>query len=247
MGVLAALFLVMAIGIVVANIASPMWPYLAGEPLSPTLAAVLATAAGVFLASQRQLADKADARSRFYLEEARKGYDTAFEILKPTIEAADPLLRRKWLAAARVLETARRLAGKITTRSHRDVWVMEIPHQSQRFIPFFTQPAPYYYGISPGVLAGVPEAEVLNEAARRSTAPEGETAHAHREIPEKAIYTVWRSIQYPSRYQEVLSGKFEEGDRLFLPEGLRACLAHRDQVYSAVGVLYPRTTPRDGD
>ena len=247
MGLLAALFLVAATGIVAANIASPMWPHLVGEPLSPILAAVLATAAGVFLSAQRQLADKAEARSRFYLEEARKGYDTAFEILQPTIETADPLLRRKWLAAARVLDTARRLARRITTRSHRDVWDMEIPHQAQRFTPLFMQPAPYYYGISPGALAGVPGAEVLNEAARRSTAPEGETAHAHREIPEKAIYAVWLAMQYPSRYQEVLTGKFEEGDRLFLPEGLRACLAHRDQVYSAAGVLYPRTVPREGE
>lgn len=61
------------------------------------IAALLATVAGVFLTAQRQISDRQESTSKFYLE------------------------RMKWFAAARVLATARRLCDCITVDAHRSV------------------------------------------------------------------------------------------------------------------------------
>lgn len=101
-----------------------------------TAAAALVAVAALFFTLAQQASDRADVRSRFYLEEYRKGYDIAYNILE-SARANDPRLRLKWIAAARILETARHVAEKVTVEEHRDVLKMDIPRQSQRFQPLF--------------------------------------------------------------------------------------------------------------
>jgi hypothetical protein len=203
---------------------------------SITVAALLATVAGLFLTAQRQIADRQESTSHFYLEQYQAGFDKAYDILKYATPG-DPLFRMQWIAAARVLATARRLYARITVRAHRYVAEMEIPHQSQRFMPFFEQSAAYYYGVA--TLPVLTE-ESLDQAARQSTQRSGNTISTLRLLPETAIHTVWKAVEYPKGYKDVLGDKFGEGERLFLPKGLQAYLDHRDRYDTAAGQLHER-------
>jgi hypothetical protein len=203
------------------------------------IAALCATVAGVFLTAQRQIADRQESTSKFYLEKYQEGFNTAYEMLE-SVEPGDPLLRMKWIAAARVLATARGLYDRITVDAHRTVANMGIPHQAQRFRPFFEEPSWYYYGVKVLPVSPAQEAQQLDEAAKQSTAGEGSLIHTHREIPEKVLHTLWQAIAYPKNYKDVLGERFSEGDRLFLPFGLRNYLLHREQWASASGALHKR-------
>lgn len=182
-------------------------------------------------------ADRADERSRFYLEEYRKGYDVAYVVLK-SADAADPHIRLKWIAAARILEGARRLIPKVTVKEHRDVLNMDIPQQSVRFQPFFENIAQYYYGVIPPNYGTGTGQEWLHEAARRSTQPKDGVLNWQRAVPEKALHTVWRAVQYPKGYAEVLGEGFDEGQVLFLPTGMRDYVEHSRIYSSSMGKLY---------
>lgn len=202
-----------------------------------TAAATIIAIAGLFFTLGQQLADKAEARSRFYLEEYRKGYDSAYDVLD-SVNAGEPILRMKWIAAARILESARRLSDKITVPSHRDVMNMDIPRQAERFEKFLRHPAAYYYGVNPEVVAIYGD-DYLNEAARRSTNEIEGRMNAHTEVEEKVIFTVWDAIQYPPGYADVIGGgKFEEARVWILPLGLRDYITHARRYSSAMGKLY---------
>lgn len=229
--ILSAIFLVAALGIVFEAVV-----YAVKDP-PLTVAALLATVAGLFLTAQRQIADRQETTSRFYLEQYQLGFDRAYEILE-SAKAGDALMRMKWIAAARILATARSLFDRITVRAHREVAQMSIPHESQRFQQFFQLPAWAYYGVPPP--ANMSAEETLTEAAKRSTAGEGSTVSTLQSIPEKVIHSIWQAVAYPKNYRDVLGERFDEGQRLFLPEGLRAYLNHKDQWHSAAGVLHQR-------
>lgn len=147
-------------------------------------------------------------------------------------------MRMRWIAAARVLATAKSMFDRITVAAHRDVAHMNIPHQSQRFQPFFQMAAWAYYGVP--APANMPSEEALTEAAKRSTASEGEAINTIRYIPEKVIYTIWKAVAYPKDYKDVLGERFNEGERVFLPEGLRTYLKHKDLWNSVAGALQAR-------
>lgn len=208
----------------------------------PTAAAAIIAVAGLLITMSRQIADKAEATSRFYLEEYRKGFDTAFEVLASATEA-DALLRVKWLAAARILATARRMATLVTAASHRDVISMDIPHQSQRFLPFLERAPRYYYGVKDSwvrvsAIPDLDEVESLHDAARKSTAPRGETLNYQRAVPETAVQTVWAAIKYPKPYDDVLGEEFSDDEVMFLPTGLRKYIEHSRAYHPAMEKLY---------
>jgi hypothetical protein len=121
---------------------------------------------------------------------------------------------------------------------------MDVPHQSQRFHRFFEMSGAYYYGVE--VLATAGE-QSLDDAARLSTIGSGTTISTLRSIPEKAIHAVWKAVEYPKDYKEVVGEKFKEGERLFLPKGLQAYLEHCDQWHSVAGQLHKRgpSEPRE--
>lgn len=202
-----------------------------------TAAAALVAVAALFFTLAQQSADRADERSQFYLEEYRKGYDVAYVVLK-SADAADPHIRLKWIAAARILESARRLIPKVTVKEHRDVLNMDIPQQSVRFQPFFENIAQYYYGVIPPNYGTGAGQEWLHEAARRSTQPKDGVLNWQRAVPEKALHTVWRAVQYPKGYAEVLGEGFDEGQVLFLPTGMRDYVGHSRIYSSSMGKLY---------
>jgi len=206
------------------------------EP-SLTVAALLATVAGLFLTAQQQIANREETTSRFYLEQYLEGFDTAYEILE-SARAGDPLLRMKWIAAARLLADATKMHDRISVPAHRLVARMSIPHQSQRFWKFFDEPATYYYGV---VVVHASTVDALDEAARQSSKGSGTLISTLRLVPEKVIHAVWQAVSYPKSYRDPLGEKFSDADRMWLPNGLKAYLDHRDCYDTAAGNLHERT------
>jgi hypothetical protein len=212
------------------------------ESDSPTAAAALIAIAGLLLTLAGQHADKAEATSRFYLKEYRRGFGIAHKILRSALQEGDPYIRVKWLAAARAIESARRLSEQVTVRAHREVLYMDIPFQSQRFQPFFAMSAYYYYGSSQQTIRGYKlrnDEDFLNEAARQSTQGTGAgNLQIQRAVDEKVLNTIWRAIQYPPEYAEVLGQGFAEADEIVLPPTLRDYIEHRRTYRSVMGKLY---------
>lgn len=114
---------------------------------------------------------------------------------------------------------------------------MTVPHQSQRFREFFERSGAYYYGV---VLLPTLVGQPLDDAARESTRGSGTAVSTLRLVPEKVIFAVWQAVAYPEDYTDMLGEKFDEGERLFLPEGLRAYLDHLDRWHSVAGQLHER-------
>jgi len=150
----------------------------------------------------------------------------------------------KWIAAARVLATAQQLYKRLSVGAHRQVALMDIPHQSQRFRRFFDMSASYYYGTLP---LHMPAEQQLDEAAKMSTKGDGNAASTLLSVPERVIHTVWLAVAYPKEYRDVIGEKFSEGDRLFLPTGLQTYLSHRDHWHSAAGQLHQRARGESSD
>jgi len=177
-------------------------------------------------------------RDRLFLEEYRKGYDTALKILISS-QGGQPDMRMKWIAAARVIEVARRLSQRIETSAYRDMVFLDLPMQSERFNRFLEYPATFYYGIDINELNSVPLAERIELAAKLSTKRK-DGLSGFRTVPEEAIFAVWNAIQYPREYADVLGQKFDDSQRTFLPSGLREFIDHTRQWHSASGHLIAR-------
>jgi hypothetical protein len=178
--------------------------------------------------------------SRFYLDEYRAGYNTAYEILD-SAKPGEADFRMKWIAASRVIETARKLSERIKTASVRDVLLLDLPHQSQRFFKFFELPAAQYYGIDPNMASFLMGPDRLDEAARQSSM--GESTGSLRQVPQRVIRTIWSAVQYPKDYEDVVGEAFSEKEKNFLPPGLKQYIAHVNQWHSINGNLV-QNTPR---
>jgi hypothetical protein len=241
---LACLLLVGAVVILAANVIVWLRPKEFTEPMSLSFAAALVAVAGVLLSMQWKFTEKQEERSRFFLDKSLSGWDKARDILAESLTGIAMERRTKWIAAARILERSRQLGDRVTEPAHRDVLEIELTHQRHRFHQFFEQPAPFYYGVN--VLhVDVPSA--LDEAARQSTQAVGNTISTLRQIPESAIVTIWRALQFPSDYWDVIErdDKFLEGTILFLDSGLRDYINHARDWHSVAGQLYPRETQAD--
>ena len=174
-------------------------------------------------------------RDRLFLEEYRKGYDTAFSILTSSL-GNQPDMRMKWVAAARVIEVARRLSQRIESSAYQEMVLLDLPIQSERFNKFLECPATFYYGIDINELNNVPPADHIELAAKLSTKRK-DGSPCLRTIPEEAIFSVWNAIQYPKAYTDVLGPKYNDHQRTFLPAGLREFIDHTRQWHSAAGHL----------
>ncbi len=244
LGLLACVLLIGAVAILVANVVVWLRPKQYADPMSLSLAAALVAVAGVLLSMQWKFSEKQEERSKFYLEKSLAGWDKAREILAESVTGIAMERRTKWIAAARILERSRQLGDRVTESAHRDVLEIELTHQRQRFHQFFEQPAPFYYGVN---VLHVDAPLALDEAARQSTQAEGSTISTLRQIPESAIVTIWRALQFPTDYWDVIErdDKFLEGPILFLDSGLRDYIDHARAWHSVAGQLYPRETPAD--
>ena len=242
--VIVGILVASALAIAVANVVVWLYPSHYADPVPITLSAVLIAMAGLFITIQWKFADKEDDRSRFYLEKALAGWDRAFEILQETLVGPIADRRTKWIAAARILERSRRLSTKVSEASHLEALEIELTYQRQKFHQFFEQPAPFYYGVSLADVAGFPEEEKLNEAGRRATVGSDTTISTLHQIPETAIYTIWRALQYPPDYWDVIDkgAQFDEGPLMFINKGLREYIEHARAWHSAAGKLWPRNT-----
>ncbi len=185
---------------------------------NPLVAAALATISAVLISIHGRIKDREYEKSRFYLEKTIEGYDKADSILN---EGGNE--RTAWIGAARVLEKSRRLSEKIKVDEHKDVFEVEMDYQRRRFSQFFNYAATYYYG-APG------SAQLdLDEAARYSnTREKGEyVSKTIKQIPESAIYTIYKIMAYPDNYVDPLEGKFTEREIKFLGySGLKDYLKH---------------------
>lgn len=150
--------------------------------------------------------------------------------------------RRTWIEAGRLLAHAKSLGDEVTDTSHRRV--LEINRLTYR--TFFSaliehKDARFFYGVR---LDG----GSLDDFARASSAPSesynGRISISQvRHLEEVSIYRVWEAAQWPERFEDPLDKAFSESERgklLFLAEGLREYLLHRDQWSSAAGQLRRR-------
>jgi hypothetical protein len=242
---LTAVLLLGAAAVLAANVIAWLWPKQFANPLGLSLAAALVAVAAVLLSMQWKFAEKQEERSKFYLERSLLGWDRARDILAESISGIAMERRTKWIAAARILERSRQLTEKITEPEHRDVLEIELTHQRQRFHTFFEQPAPFYYRVS---VQHHGTTLAIDEAARQSTQAEGTTISTLRQIPESAIVTMWRALQFPPDYWDVIDreDQFEDGPVLFLDSGLREYIEHSRAWHSAAGRLFPRVPSPNG-
>jgi hypothetical protein len=183
----------------------------------------------------RAAQDDRENRDRLFLKEYRKGYDTAFSILTSSL-GNQPDMRIKWVAAARVIEVARRLSQRIESSAYQEMVLLDLPIQSERFNKFLECPATFYYGIDINELNNIPAAEHIELAAKLST-KRRDGSPCLRTIPEEAIFSVWNAIQYPQAYTDVLGQKYNDNQRTFLPPGLREFIDHTRQWHSVAGNL----------
>jgi hypothetical protein len=234
-----------SIVIAAANVVVWLYPQRFHDPLGLGIAAALVAVAGVLLSMQWKFGEKQEERSKFYLDKSLSGWDRAYGLLKESLTTANLERRTKWIAAARILERARQLSEEVSAVAHRDVLEIELTHQRQRFHQFFEQLGPFYYGVNPLNLDNIPAEHKLDEAAKQSTAGEGTTISVLRGIPESVIHTVWRALQYPPDYWDVIdkAAQFDEGPLLFLDPGLREYINHTRNWQSAAGKLWPRKPP----
>jgi hypothetical protein len=168
--------IVAALTIVAANVAVWLWPKQYANAVDLAVAAALAAVAGVLLSIQWKLQERQVEQSAFFLDRSLAGWDRGWAILNDSMKGAPEERRTRWIAAARVIERARRLTERVTDSAHRDVLEIELTHQRQRFHPFFEQPGPFYYGVDQHAIASAASGSLMDEAARRSTEGTGSTA-----------------------------------------------------------------------
>jgi len=91
----------------------------------------------------------------------------------------------------------------------------------------------------------------LDDAARLSTAPNGNCTSTMHQIPEDAVYVIYDFMKYPKGYEDPKGGQFSEHELLFLgPRGYRGLndyIEHIRAVHSASGNLSPRARRNNDD
>jgi hypothetical protein len=198
---------------------------------------VLLTLGGLLLTKSKESADSEEKRSLFYLDSCTKAYEEARSLLEDGNND-----RATWIASARALKHARKLATEIRVDPHRRV--LEL--QQLKYRRFFAEllrdkPAQFFYG--------TPDRSVpIDDAAAASSAREDRggmiVTSTLKELSQASLKAVWEAAQWPNDYKDPLDGaEFSEEDQvhlmLFAP-GLHAFLEHRRQYHSASGKLWPR-------
>jgi hypothetical protein len=198
--------------------------------------ALLLALGGLLLSRARELEDAQEKRSLFYLESCVRAYEEAWNLLCDGNND-----RGTWIAAARALKHAQKLAERVTMDAHLRVLELHQLKYRGRFDQILRdKPATFFYGARDTSIA-------LEAAAAASTAPEeraGRTVTSTAKmLAERSLYAVWEAAQWPRDYRDPLDREFsskEEGSLLVLYSGLHDYLEHTRQYHSASGKLFPR-------
>ncbi len=201
-------------------------------PTDNLLPAVILVAIGTQLFVQaKNIGDTNEKRSLFYLESCVLAYKEANDLLRDGNNN-----RVKWIAAGRALEHATTLATGVKENAH--CHVLELHQLKYRLIfhdAIDNKTASFFYG-APDPLIHV------DEAAKWSTAREGQTYSTIKYLNERSIRAVWKAAQWPTDYQDPLEDqKFSEEERENFVDrfsGLYEYLNHKADYDSASGKLY---------
>lgn len=198
-------------------------------------AGVLVALGAQLLTQGKNLRDKNEKRSLFFLESCVKAYEEARNLLQDGNNE-----RAKWIAAGRALAHAKELATNVTEDSH--FRVLEL--QKLTYRRFFhgalaDKKAAFFFGVKD---PSIP----TDQAAALSTAPEeraeGIVTSTVNELSDKALRAVWEAAAWPEDYKDPLDRGFsseDEGKLLVLFPGLHEFLEHKKQWHSASGKLFP--------
>lgn len=199
-------------------------------------AGILVALAGQLFFLAKELRDRDERRSRFYLESCVLGYEEAKDLLQDGNNS-----RRVWIAAARALVHAKELACQVTDKTHcRVLELYRLKYRGVFHTAIADRPASFYYGVHDEALS-------VDEAAAQSTVPEviGGMSYSSfdRDLAESSIREIWEAAQWPEKYTDPLRdfSEEEQGSLLVLYPGLYEFLKHKAQWHSAGGKLYPRS------
>jgi len=201
-----------------------------------TLSGILMALGATLRVQSKDLADKKEQRSRFYLDSCLDAYERAGNILEDGNND-----RAKWVRAARVLMLAKNLEKSITQESHLRVFEVHRLEYRYLFSEIIDKPGIHFYGVSPRVMKEIGELDrekMLDEAEERSRElqfsnnPYEKHAPDVYPLPEEALYAVWQAARWPDDYTEPLRGlKFSEEERLMLISsglGIAEYLDHKE-------------------
>lgn len=200
-------------------------------------AGILLALAGHLFTQSKSLSDAAEKRSLFNLE----GFKNAFDHAQSLISDGNND-RAKWIEAARSLAHGEELAKAVTVDEHKLVLEVERLKYRGHFHQLLAErPSTFFYGV-------LPTYSTLDEAAKRSTAPETNgdrmTSSTVNELAEASIRAVWQAAQWPENYQDPLGEHFSDNDigkMYLLFPNLHKHFEHRRKWHSASGKLYPRS------
>jgi hypothetical protein len=239
---LAWMLLFFAAAVLIANVLVWLYPHAYENAISLGLAAALVAVSGVFLSAHWRFGEKQQELSEFYLEKSLVGWDRAWTLLDEALRGKPDDRRVRWIAAARIIERSRLLMERVSEGAHRDVLEIELTHQRQRFHEFFEQEGWFYYGVDAAAITVPAGSSTLDEAGKASTTRGGGRISMDRQIPEQVMYTIWRALQYPKDYWDVIDSDaaFEDGKIIFLEPGMCDYINHARQWRSVAGKLIPR-------
>lgn len=196
------------------------------------------------LAQEQHREEREDADSRFYLEEARLGIESALK----RVEEPGMNDRVTWILAARTLERSLAIADLITRPAAQRVWELALEGYRIRASDALgrdrtDRDAQFFYGFRP-VVHDLDRPYTLEDAARASTA-NGTLNY----LSESSLAAFWRLAQYPDKYPDPLpkEGLPVDPDHISMHSfpGLRAYLQHRREWDSIAGKLVARRKRED--
>jgi hypothetical protein len=187
----------------------------------------LSATGGILFALGAFVSQNENNRSRFYLDEARKGLQSAKNLLEDGNND-----RRTWILAARTLAHTADLAKSITVHEHQLVY--DLDRDSNR--PFFHD----------RLLANRPDQAsfFMGSAVPGEALPQAHTAQKQdpepRMIPEAALKLVLSFARYPSSYDDPIGGRLNDEEmrhiRFLFPS------LHSYVRYQRANTIIPRTT-----
>jgi hypothetical protein len=213
-------------------------PEVIAPPLRIALAGFLASVGWNLLSQGRNESESVEKQSHFYLESSLQTFKEALDLLSDGNNN-----RTIWIAAARLLEHAKKMERKIIVDAHKHVLeAKKIKLRSAFHNLVKDKPAAFYYGVENW------SQTLLEKAAEQSTAPreeKGRTSFLSTELSESSIHAVWEAGQYPRKYKDPLGKGFsargpEKGAVAFFYDGLNAFLDYKAQWRSTAGKLYRR-------
>jgi hypothetical protein len=192
-----------------------------------SVAAVLLAVGAIFIAMRDKQRSDRYSTSLFYLEKSINGMERAYDKISDGNNS-----RQKWIAAARILAKSYKVGGKVIEQEHKEIFEIEMDHWRLKFFELLDQSPQFFFGAAN-------QNVTLDQAAEESTARVGDCISTLKSIPEQAIHTIYKVIEFPKNYEDILTGTFDEHDPLLLSfEGIRKYLAHKREWISACGKLH---------